>query len=1038
MPVQNDNILLIIKPFMKKLLCLLTFMVFLLPAKAIDPVTVTVNLPPPYTPFLNEYASADLGKLQVILTVNDSRMQNYPVKIQMVMERMHEGIVMQTSTYAATPIILLNGQTTEFLSGLDLSTYFIPQNLVFSGIDRSQYIQTGRIPDGMYRMGFRVVDSRRTDVVLSNTAFSAPGWFLLNEPPLLNAPRNNMVERIMEPQNVKLEWFPRHLGSMNSAFAVQYQIEVFPMRIPNMDPNHVVMGTQPLFYDIVNTNFYYLSYYSLLLEPGVQYAWRVRAISDNELTLFQNNGYSEVFTFTYGSPCPVPENSSVTLWGAEAVDIDWDSDFRHSKYELRFRVKDQPNAVWNSKETFTNNTRVEALLTAGMSYEYQVKAVCNQVASDYSAIQDFKLPDEPLKEFVCGDSDDDPTITNRNPKASLQPNDIIHSGQFPIKLIEVSGTNGTFSGVARMKIPFLKNIQVVVEFNDVKVNELNQVYAGEFKSIYNPDSKFLISLPIKEEMETNKSYGNQTPINNSENTLDSLSAPEEDNTAITDNEKTVITKPDGIEEVVDNQNQQDTTLLVDNKNELDNENDSVGEDNNNNDNVPLNNNTNSSGSSEPNVKIWCAQDNKDYDHGDIIDIPFNSIDNHMAFKLKNYPEGTQNFQWILTRNGIDLTVIVKNNEPNLNNFGCNLGGLFGDIKLKAIYDDKEIEVSINVLKDEFGLKEMYAKHKEKRVAKSSEILYLVDGNATTSSEQVRYDITLSPDLTETKYESSDITWSYEDQSINRNLNSEFGKTFINRNLKEVDAIITTSVHVGYPNKATKSIDVKWIDGSKKELSFIPVNSIRKIKSTYETIERNLKAVEGALKVKGVKIELEPISIEGSTQNKEDNNSRLYFTEETGAVSGGLTASFPKMTLTHPVLNTLSRIGVADVGFYMQFSIGAYLKGGIERYKYVESIKHQGSDPFVEFESKGCLTAGLEAKLLVARNLVDFNVNGYVQGCIAGNLKYQFASETFDGKIYIPPLILGGNVMIKTRGTLEFELIDWTGSITISEEITLID
>lgn len=155
---------------------------------AAKPVTVIVSLTPPYTPFLNEYGSSGINKLQVSLLVNDSRMINYPAKLQMLVEHIGSGIVMRTSEYAAIAPILLTGNVSEILNGLDLGKYMLAQNNVFTGFDQSQYAQTGRIPDGQYRIGFRVVDAQRSEVILSNTAYTQPGWFVLNDPPVINLP----------------------------------------------------------------------------------------------------------------------------------------------------------------------------------------------------------------------------------------------------------------------------------------------------------------------------------------------------------------------------------------------------------------------------------------------------------------------------------------------------------------------------------------------------------------------------------------------------------------------------------------------------------------------------------------------------------------------------------------------------------------------------------------------------------------------------------------------------------------------------------
>lgn len=312
-------------------------------SQAGKPVTVAVSLLPPYTPFLNEYSSSGTSRLQVSIIVNDSRMLNYPAKLQMFLQRVNSGVVMRTAEYAAIPPMLLSGGNTEILNSTSLAPLFLATNNVFSGMDQSLYVQTGRVPDGQYRIGFRVVDAQRTDVELSNLVFSPPGWFLLNDPPQLNFPSNQSSEKVKDIQQVKFDWYPRHFGSMNPVFATAYQLELFALRLPGMDPNQVVLSSIPDFTSTTNQNHFNLMQHDFMLEPGVQYAWRVKAMAADGITLFQNQGYSEVFSFVYGSLCPIPANAGSDVFGTEKAEIYWDTDPLQTNYEIRIRKQGDKN-----------------------------------------------------------------------------------------------------------------------------------------------------------------------------------------------------------------------------------------------------------------------------------------------------------------------------------------------------------------------------------------------------------------------------------------------------------------------------------------------------------------------------------------------------------------------------------------------------------------------------------------------------------------------------------------------------------------------
>ncbi len=410
----------------------------------------------------------------------------------MFVERPGYGIAMRTAEYAAIPPLLLNGGMTEVLSGAGLSQYFLAQNNVFTGFDQAQYLQTGRIPDGQYRIGFQVVDAQRSEVKLSNLTYSQPGWFLLNDPPQLNLPRNNVTERVNDPQSIKLEWFPRHLGSMNSAFATSYQVELFALRVPGINPQQVALSLPPDYTTITNQTSFMLTQDKYLLEPGVEYAWRVKAMAGDGFTLFQNNGYSEVFSFVYGQLCPTPEKTEALPTGTESAEISWETDPKQSSYIIRYRLKSEEETIWHQKESYSSSTEIAHVLSPGTAYEYQVKAKCTTTESEYSPIKTFSTQQLPPVNFECGKTDETSEITNFTPKLELKPGEIIYNGKFPVKITKIEGAAGSFNGEGRMRIPMLANIQINMKFTGLKVNEENQVFGGEMVSIYNEDSPFFI------------------------------------------------------------------------------------------------------------------------------------------------------------------------------------------------------------------------------------------------------------------------------------------------------------------------------------------------------------------------------------------------------------------------------------------------------------------------------------------------------------------------------------------------------------------
>ena len=192
---------------------------------------------------------------------------------------------------------------------------------------------------------------------------------------------------------------------------------------------------------------------------------------------------------------------------------------------------------------------ISNVLSPGVKYEYQVKARCTSVESAYSSLDYFTMPYPPSTKFACGTDDEVIEISNTTPKASLQVGDIIYSGQFPIKLTEVSGANGLFKGKGRMRVPMFANAQVNMQFNDIKVNELNQVYGGELVSVYNEHSEFLV--------ENGTDYVAEDDIAEDDIAEDQVISPnvvvddDINSVYVNDAGEVIVVNTDGEEEVVD-------------------------------------------------------------------------------------------------------------------------------------------------------------------------------------------------------------------------------------------------------------------------------------------------------------------------------------------------------------------------------------------------------------------------------------------------------------------------------------------------------
>lgn len=476
--------------FSKQLyLLFVTLFVFSYSALAqLFPIQVNTQITPPYSVYLADYTIPGVEKLAVNILLSDPSRQNYPVKLKLVIEG--SGIKITTSPTYFQQQILLDGGSPLRLTGDELAGYFNADNLDFVGYSKDKFKQSGALPEGIYRIGFQVLDYNKS-IPVSLTG-SATAWLILNDPPIINTPKNSVVLTATDPQNIMFQWMPRHMGSPNSAFTVEYALQIFEIWPQGINPNVVVSSTQPLTEIITSsTSYVYTNNVQPDLVPGRQYAFRVQARDTEERDLFRNHGYSEVQMFTYGQACLPPSDVTANATSTK-ITISWSTSVGNTLTKLQYRIANSPNATWYPKST-TESSITILNLTPNTKYEYQVMAQCGTVNSENSPIYSITTAAQKPTNFACGTVDQAVAITSTTPLATLKKGDIITTGKFETSVISATGTNGKFGGEGYTNVPFL-GIGIHTKFTDITVNNKYQVTAGEIVSIYNQKSDYLLNV----------------------------------------------------------------------------------------------------------------------------------------------------------------------------------------------------------------------------------------------------------------------------------------------------------------------------------------------------------------------------------------------------------------------------------------------------------------------------------------------------------------------------------------------------------------
>lgn len=343
------------------------------------PVQVSTQLIAPYTTELDYYANPAYNRFTTSIFVADPSANNYPVKLRLVIKG-RNGIQIQTKAGAEFGPIFLNGGVTEFYSGFELAQLFDVNNLDFAGMTLANYIRNGGLPEGVYQFHVEVLDNNLNVVVSNSNAGFHNAWLVRNRPPILNRPRNDKTIIPMMPQNIMFHWSPRHNGSPNAGFNVEYHFKIVEIYPHNRNPYDAINTSIPIFETITTATSLNYGIAEPYLEDGKRYAWQVQVMTTDNLDLFKNNGLSEVFSFYYGKPCPVPKNFAVGYFN-KVMHSRWETILDHQSYDIRYRK--QESNTWNYGTTTTYYYNYPTLEPSS-TYVFQIQGFCEDNVSPWS------------------------------------------------------------------------------------------------------------------------------------------------------------------------------------------------------------------------------------------------------------------------------------------------------------------------------------------------------------------------------------------------------------------------------------------------------------------------------------------------------------------------------------------------------------------------------------------------------------------------------------------------------------------------------
>ncbi|WP_163400426.1 fibronectin type III domain-containing protein [Flavobacterium fluviatile] len=438
------------------------------------PISVSTQISQPSPIYLSHYADPSTinSPIKIQLVLNDLTISSRQVKLKIYFQG--NGISFSTNDFVtgARPLYLEGGVPLQ-LTNIDLAPYFEYQNLL--GLNPNQYAQP--LPEGAYNIYVEVSDFATGKKLSKKTGTST--IIFQNEPPFLNLPLNNASFMQQNIQNIVFSWTPRSINVSN----VEYEFSIVEIWDKYTPVQNAFAYSPPLYTTTTrNTTLQYGVSEPQLL-PGKKYAWRIKAkaiFGAEEIGVFKNNGYSEIFSFDYESFCTAPLAITTSGVSENQAKITWSGNIDNYDYQINYREKNA-DSEWYKLVTPRENITISNL-KPNATYEYTVGASCDVGKYTHSTIKEFTtLVRDEIAFQGCGIKPDPNDLANKNPLPELFPNDVVTAGDFPIVVLHSTGSNGTFTGDGYVTLPFLEKFRKLIDAADALGGE--KINIGQFSRI---------------------------------------------------------------------------------------------------------------------------------------------------------------------------------------------------------------------------------------------------------------------------------------------------------------------------------------------------------------------------------------------------------------------------------------------------------------------------------------------------------------------------------------------------------------------------
>lgn len=141
-----------------------------------------------------------------------------------------------------------------------------------------------------------------------------------------------------------------------------------------------------------------------------------------------------------------------------------------SSVTIQYQVSEQPQTTGCAK-TVTRIWTASDLCGNSVTY---TQTITVRNPTEETNGEDPKVPPLPVN---CGQAYPQPAVTNQNPMLSAVAGQVFNISGFPLRLENVSGSGGVFSGKGKVRLPFGNKV-VYTEFSNIRVNTSGTILEG--------------------------------------------------------------------------------------------------------------------------------------------------------------------------------------------------------------------------------------------------------------------------------------------------------------------------------------------------------------------------------------------------------------------------------------------------------------------------------------------------------------------------------------------------------------------------------